>query len=347
MSRLVGELIRNGYNKFESWREYSNSRKHAISIQEKVAEIKGGSILDKKLIRRIKDYSESKFGSPGYWPWLALYSEIRGEFIEGWIPDDYYRNEMILNLNPPQLSYLSTIKSFDHRLFDGFSLVPLAVRISDQFYDHQHKKISNTTLSEILDYFNSEIVIKSDSAATGQDITFTNSRDLDFSIFKSHRNYVIQPAVKQHSILSEIHQSSLNTLRIVTVIEKGQGVRPILSVLRFGTGGVRTDKLMDGGGFVEINKDGSLGKYGYDEYGLQVSEYHPDTGCKFNEIKLPDFDKIIGNCVNAHQKFPYMKMIAWDVAIEKGGNSQLIEWNSVSPGMWRYEASIGPLWDWK
>ena len=133
MNRLTGKVIRRSYSAFERWRNYANSRKQAKSIREQIVRKKGYSVLNKSLKKEIRDYAQKRFGSTEYAPWLETYTELREEFVEGWIPDDYYTFEMIPALNPRSIAHISNLKTFDHRLFKEFAIRPLAVRINGVF----------------------------------------------------------------------------------------------------------------------------------------------------------------------------------------------------------------------
>jgi hypothetical protein len=133
MKKNIGTIIRGSYDRFNVWREYANSRRQAHAFRERVTRAKGSITVDRKMIRHIKSYAGEVFGTENYWPWLALYAEMRGEFIEGWIPDDYYTFLLIPSLNPETASQLSLAKSFDHTLFGDEVVRPLAVRVSGVF----------------------------------------------------------------------------------------------------------------------------------------------------------------------------------------------------------------------
>jgi len=344
IARKAGELIRKGNTKFETWREYSNSRKQAISLHNKVKEFKGSSILTKTLNKRIKDYSESMFGSQSYWPWLALYTEIRDEFIEGWIPDDFYRLELIPYLNPISLSKISTLKSYDHRLFPDFALEPYAIIINGLLFNSNHERIDFSDFRNLLEKIKGEVVVKWDSARTGEGVLIKNSNEIKESDFKNGYNYVIQPFVKQHNEIARLYDKSVNTMRIVTVINNDNTVKVLLTILRVGMGGVRVDKLESGGGFMSVGEEGNVNSKAYNSHCLPIGDKHPDSGVNFESVIIPSFKKAISKCISSHDLFPYMKFIAWDVSINESAEPILIEWNSVSPGMWRYEATFGPLW---
>jgi len=348
MNQIVGNLIRHGYSKFERWRNFENSRKEAFKIRGAIVRKKGYSIVDKKLKNKIKKYSERRFGNPDYWHWLAVYSEIREEFLEGWIPEDIYAFHILPKTNPRPVALLSNIKTFDHRLFRGFSIDPLAIRISNQFFDSQHQKLKDSDFKKIMQIYNNEVVIKRDGAPSGAGVLFKQALDVKLEDFNPSFDYVVQPVVKQHKKLQEVYSHSINTIRIVTYFEDDGSITVKYHVLKFGLYGNRIDNVNAGGLFLIVDSDGNVSRNAFDKFGFKISERHPDTNYKFDELIIPSFKKVVGKCKQAHELFPYLKIIGWDVFIDEMGKPKLIEWNARHPDIWIDEALVGPLWpEWK
>lgn len=346
MLNRAGKLLRGGYNSFERWRNFANSRKQAHVIRKEVIKKKGYSFLNKRILKTICDYAFDRFGSSDYWPWLALYTEIREKFKEGWIPNDYYTYELIPVWNPVKISQLSVLKTFDHRIFDSFSIEPLIIRVSGRYYDSKHIPISVHEAGGILHAYDSEVVIKKDFGPSGKGIIFTEAKKVDMESIAGGYDIVIQPSVKQYKKLSDLYPHSVNTFRVFTHLD-GNGVVNVKAViLRFGVGGSRIDNIMSGGSYLPFS-GGSFGNIAYDGLGFESGEEHPDTGFRYNELRLPGIDKLILKCKDAHALFPYLRFIGWDVCIDEYGEPKLIEWNANNPTIWRYEAKIGPFWNHK
>lgn len=53
---------------------------------------------------------------------------------------------------------------------------------------------------------------------------------------------------------------------------------------------------------------------------------HPESGCVFKGMKLPDYEKGLALCLRAHALLPRLKSIGWDVAFTPQGQI-LIEGN--------------------
>lgn len=343
MRRKLGNFLRSGYTSFEKWREYSNSRKQANALRNDVVRKKGKSFVDDNLLKTIRAYAKSNFGSSDFAPWLILYTEIREEFIEGWIPNDYYTYKLVPEWNSREIAKISNIKSFDHRLFDGFSIDPIAIRISGQYYDSTHNSISETDLKKKLNSFDGEVVIKKDSGPSGKGIIFIHSGEANPWAIPVENDIVIQPSVRQHGEMIKLYPHSVNTFRVFTFLEPNGTVSIKAVLLRFGAGGSRIDNVMSGGSYLPISGFTTDG-VSFDGLGFARGTRHPDTGFEFRDLSMPYIEKVRIACKKSHLAFPYVRFVGWDVCIDETGAPKLIEWNAWNPTFWRYEARVGPFW---
>lgn len=139
--------------------------------------------------------------------------------------------------------------------------------------------------------------------------------------------YILQNKLNQIKEMNKMGISSINTCRIVTVLENGNP-RVFSSVLRCGTkksGSV--DNWAAGGIAVGIDSSGRLEKWGFYKpgHGLMVSK-HPDTGIIFSEFTVPFYEKATEIALRAHKALYGIGCIGWDVAITEDG-PVLIEGN--------------------
>ncbi len=344
MKEKAGSLIWRAGNKFELWRNLKNSRKEAAELTKEIVRRKGFSIMTTSFKKTMKRYCRERFGSSGFWPWIALYTEIRGKYIKGWVPDDYYKHHLAGKLTPPSIPHVSALKSFDHRLFPGFALDPLFVKIGKNYFDSDQNLLNDTSLNRLLKGYSGELVVKRDAGASGKAVEFFEVNRFNFKEhLKENNDYVVQPSVKQHPAINKIYPASINTLRVVTCIKADKTISVMVTFMRFGTGGSRLDNVINGGRFVELSDDGTATGRSFDEYGLLCSKTHPDTDYNFSSLSVPSYNRAIELCKKSHDLFPYYRLIAWDVFIDTSEIPRLLEWNRL-PGLWRYEAVFGPLW---
>lgn len=320
-------------------------RNKAHKFRRKVVNKNGNKVVDRNKKRQIKKYSRQVYGSSSYWPWLALYTEIRGEFKKGWIPQDYYRFTLLKKYNPEIAIQVSEYKTLDYLLFPDFALKPLFMKIKGNFYSADGDLVNLSEIRNVLNNFGNDLVIKESHGWQGKQISFIHSKDFSVNQFSENNNFVAQPVLEQHKILRDVHPSSLNTIRVFTYLKDDGTPNLKFAVLRFGIDGSRVDNTSSGGGFTYINQNGYCEKWGYKTLGFKIGTKHPNTNIDFNSIKIPNYAEVLSKCLKSHKKFPYAKFVGWDVAVDIEGIPILIEWNTNTPTLWLSEALIGPLWE--
>lgn len=143
----------------------------------------------------------------------------------------------------------------------------------------------------------------------------------------SNNDIILEELVTQSEDLAEFNSTSVNTLRCITFNTK-QGIMTPFFFMRFGREGKFIDNGAAGGLIVEVNKEnGTLGE-ATDEYGNRF-KFHPDSGKKFVDFKIPDWEKAIELCKQISTEIPTVHIIGWDLAHTKDG-WVIIEGNSMT-----------------
>ena len=136
---------------------------------------------------------------------------------------------------------------------------------------------------------------------------------------------IVEERVIQHSKMAEMCPTSVNTIRIATLLgDKKQGI--VYAFLRIGNGKVM-DNVDQGGMAARIDlESGTLLTVGADKQGNTYTE-HPMTHTPIIGFQIPYFKETCDMCLKAAQKVPQMRFVAWDVAITEKG-PVFIEGNS-------------------
>lgn len=319
------------------------SRKAAKRNLKLIRSEQGRRVVSQQIFRQIKEYAQAQYGSAGYWPWLAVYTELRGEFLEGWVPDDFFSYSLLPCFNPDGITELSICKTFDHRLFPGMTIEPVAVVLNRCCYAPDLSPLTDAEFNELLQKLkNDQLVVKREGAPSGEEIRFTPAGNVTKQWFREGQNYVLQPAVQQHEDLNRLHPSSIATIRITTFLGNDGSITVKHRSLRFGAG---SSKVVNTSGmFSFIDNKGIVSSNVRSRIGTDLGEVHPDSGIKLPGFEVPGLTEALDLCKTAHYRIPLLRFIAWDVYIEPAGTPKLIEWNTVFPGMWENDALIGPLW---
>jgi hypothetical protein len=322
---------------------YNYSRNDAHIARKRIVSEKGYKIVDAKTKKKIKEYCRETFGKPDYWPYIALYTEIRGEFIPGWMPEDFYWLRQLPQWNPYPQNQLCNLKTFDHKLFSDFSLTPLFLRISGYFFNSEFQVVSLIELMNFFKNYDNDIVVKEEFGRGGKEVTIMKAVDFDPDKLRSGKNYVIQPFVEQFELLNRLNPNSVNTFRVNTFLEENGIISVKFVFLRFGTNESKVDNLASGGNLLFFDLDGKPSRFAYDKLGSEIGEKHEHTGFDFSKLIIPGYKVMLEKCREAHRKFPYVRLIGWDVCFDKDGNPILLEWNADRPHIDALEGKFGPF----
>lgn len=131
---------------------------------------------------------------------------------------------------------------------------------------------------------------------------------------------LVEEAIQQHPDVAALHPQSLNTLRLVTMRGIDGRSRYIAGMQRMGMGEMFLDNLSRGGLAVGIDLDGALRKWGYTEDPRKKGvSLHPDTGVIFGGRRIPFWREAVDLACRAHEGFPCIHSVGWDVAVTSEG----------------------------
>ncbi|MHB0954804.1 MAG: sugar-transfer associated ATP-grasp domain-containing protein [Pirellulaceae bacterium] len=132
--------------------------------------------------------------------------------------------------------------------------------------------------------------------------------------------HVLQERIRQHPKVDELCPSSVNTLRLVTVLQNNQPV-PLAGVFRVGVRGAREDNWSAGGlvGGIDL-ETGRLGKHFLFKPGAGgVTDRHPDTQMLFDGFEIPSVPEAVSLGLDLHRHFYGVHSIGWDIAFTSDG----------------------------
>lgn len=131
---------------------------------------------------------------------------------------------------------------------------------------------------------------------------------------------LLQERVVQHEAFARLNPTSLNTLRIVTVLDEG-AARVFNAHVRMGRGGRVTDNA-NGGGIV-VDVDPASGRAKSDGLVWVGAERwvpaHPETGVVFADLVLPRVPEAVDLACRFHEDLPHVHTVGWDVAMTPDG----------------------------
>ena len=163
---------------------------------------------------------------------------------------------------------------------------------------------------------NTCMVVKPIAGTKGHGVQILNSDDvgtIEALSEKTDLPVMIEQILSQGKELAAFHPSSINTLRVVTAINREGEVCVLFALLRVGQGESVVDNVGSGGLVCLI--DHKAGIVTSDAlYAHKYYKNHPDTGLKFADTRIPEWDRLIFTVKQAHESFAKQKLIGWDYA---------------------------------
>lgn len=294
---------------------------------------------NKNEAKKAIEYANDVLGSNKYTPWLLFYTAIRGEFIEGWIPFNYYLIEVIPTVNK-KYKLLSLYKTLTNRILKSDNIPDIGYIIDKKFYDIHFQLIKQSDVVNYLFHKTDNIYYKPDNLSKGLGIQVINKARFDFS--KIQANGVFQYEVSQNELFNLINNSSASTIRLTTVKKNNGDIELRSAYIRFSR---INEKWVKSSTNIRVPIDianGCMKIMGYDSNWL-CTEYHPDSNYKFENTVVPNFETARKLVVELHRSFPQFTVIGWDLCIDKNEQPMILEWNTSQNHIVMPECTAGPI----
>ena len=180
-----------------------------------------------------------------------------------------------------------------------------------------------------------KIVAKPDRGSLGKGLEVVKYTDDEaakayFAGITSERPFICEEFIKQHPVLSQLNPASVNTLRIVSLLQDDE-VEIVAAILKTGMGDDNiTDNLSLGGIGAQVDvSTGIVCTFGKD-FHFQTFTHHPYSGVPILGLQIPHWDQAIALIKEAHKRLPQCMIYGWDIAITETG-VDIVEANS-KPG---------------
>lgn len=211
-----------------------------------------------------------------------------------------------------------------------------------------HRQVDS--LSALLDYVKevNGLVLKPLRGGGGHGIIFLKREGDTFTVNGEKRDprpllgkilhetspYLATDFIAQGAFASSLYPRTINTLRIVTMLDPDTGKAFIPStVQRIGTKSSEpTDNCELGG--LSVHVDPETGEMGEGVVhprgkGLTWMQHHPDTKERFTGRKIPDWEAMVSIIFKTAEAHPYLPYVGWDIVLGEEGFS-VIEGNSYT-----------------
>lgn len=325
-------------NSYLERRYHLNQKKKALSTLKKIESSKGK--IDTKLIKLCDQYASEVLGWIGYSPWLYVYSAISGNFKKGWIPDNYYGQNVVPKLKG-DYGKVSALKPLNIKIFSSDLFPDIAYQVNGLWTSSDGSNITESFLKDFLFINQEKIVFKLDNSGQGRGIYFFTKENFDKDYLKTLGNGVIQKYIYQHNFFKDLSPKAVATLRITTIIDDGGKPSIRACYLRVGRS---KDPFVKSESHIRIPvcvKSGRLKNYGFTTDWIAISK-HPDNNVSFKNKKIPFYNECIDSVIELHKRMKFVRSIGWDLVVDNNNTISIMEWNGTYNDIKFSEATQGP-----
>lgn len=277
-----------------------------------------------------------------------MYYEKTGHFSEKYLPVDLYVNVIDEYFNNRQEAKYLDNKCYYRTTFSGIKQPENALyRIGGFWFDTDMNLINLEKVYEILAKEKALFLKEATESYGGLGVAYISKDTADMAeqfdafVKRVKGDIVAQRPIVQHDDLSKVNESSVNTIRMISLLTES-GPKTYSSIFRVGSKGKKVDNYTSGGLTVGIGEDGRLNKYAYNAKGERF-EKHPSNDFVFEGYQIPCYQEARKLVERAHLLIPHFRLVSFDVAIEKDGTPVLIEANFCKGSAEIHEFNNGPL----
>ncbi|MBV7268149.1 sugar-transfer associated ATP-grasp domain-containing protein [Winogradskyella luteola] len=312
----------------------NTARKHLKNIEA----AKGK--LDAKNIKLCKEYSKDVFGHERYAQWLIVYTTYTREFREGWIPDNYYGEVVLPQLNG-EYGRISNRNAVITQLLKEEDTLDICYYVNRYFLTTDYKVLNDEALKTLLFSQHEKVVFKLENSRQGKGIYVLNEKSFDANEIRKLGNGVFQKFIEQHPFFSQFSTSSVATIRITSMCDDNGVPQARTGFFKFGN---ENDEYIKSSSAIYIPFDVKTGKLSHEAYTYywKLLKQLPGNDFAFGGKELPSFNDCLAEVKRAHSQIPFVRCTGWDIILDKYNKVKIIEVNGGHNGITLNETTSGP-----
>lgn len=276
----------------------------------------------------------------------SFYTEKTGVFDLRYMPIDLYYCYI-----DPYFNNWSAAKYMDNKcmypqLFKTIAQPDVVLyRVNNIWTDTNYQLVDEKEMERIVEESDELVMKQANDSEGGSNIFFINGEtkieQFRDACDKIKKDIVVQKSIQQHPVMSSINPSSVNTIRIMTLLGQND-VKICSSIVRMGHSDSRTDNVSKGGLACGVDENGRLKNVAYNFKG-ESFHVHPNSGIQFNSIQIPSYEAACDLVREAHPYIPHFRLVSWDLAIEESGRPVLVEANLSYGALNSHQLNNGAL----
>lgn len=278
----------------------------------------------------------------------AFYTEKTGLFSPLYLPDSTYFFCIDQFYNSWDAAKYLDNKSMYPRMFNGIKLPRMiACRKNGYWFNEDADPISMHEVINLVMSVEESFIKKATESLGGKGVYYfcpgKHTRGELMQILDGiNCDIVVQEGIRQNCVMALLNPSSVNTLRLLSLLKKDGSVKIYSVIVRMGIGEAKVDNASSGGITCGVLPDGHLKSIAFNPLGVRFEE-HPTTHIQFGQFVIPNYQEIRYKIEKLHLQVPHFRMISWDVAIDELNEPVLIEANLCDGELDFHQLNNGPL----
>ena len=175
------------------------------------------------------------------------------------------------------------------------------------------------------------VIVKPMESCGGKGIYIYELKDGKRELFDqiTGKHFIVEEVLVQHESLKKLNPSSVNTVRVYTVLHKDE-VTITAAILRVGSGTSVTDNYSTGGLVAKIDLDTGLVVSRAVTQTATTTFVHPMTKQPIIGFQVPQWDVIKKKVEEMHKRIKALRYVGWDAVICEDGRIVFLEANTFA-----------------
>ena len=281
-------------------------------------------------IKEIKEFWEKKYGFSFPLLWHRYFYGATGVKDYRYIPETVFHREVKPCFNGKEESLIWGDKCYIDFFLRGSKTVRSVLRnVDGRFLDESFNLIDFSQAQAVIDRYDTLVVKPSMNTDTGKGVQLLKAPfDLETIHGQYRKNYVLQIPLVQHADMAKLNASSVNTIRVNSVLLETEA-HVMSAFVKVGQAGEFADNHGHDRYFIGIHMDGTFCDFAIN-HDLQKFQTIP-SGYDFAGKKVPCFDKVCHAIEEAHKKIAHFGFAFWDVCVDSEGEPTIVEVNLRYP----------------
>lgn len=263
--------------------------------------------------------------------WHKLFYAKTGKQLPDFIPKPVFNTEVRPYLNDARLAGAWSDKAYLDYFVRGVRTPECVLRnVSGRLLDHDFHLISLEQAQSVLDAYDRLVIKPTLYTHTGMGVQLLEKPyDLASIIAQYQKNFVIQLPLRQHKELAKLNASSVNTVRVDTVLLDNHA-HVMSCFVKVGESGQFADNNGSRRYFIGVrSEDGTYQDYAIDHDLNRYTEI--PSGYAFANQPVACFDKVCEAACRAHECVGHFGLAFWDICVCEDGEAAVVEMNLRNP----------------